>query len=230
MRPRAKARASDAPRPRRDAARGLVADDHDRHARRRHQRIVRGRPGSDLPARRRGGAGRGRLPRALPGPRGGRRPAGGARLAIALIAGLLALTGYASSPFAMLFALVSVAAALAYGPGAGLDRRRPRDRRVRGRPRSWIRTSEPTAQRTSFGSPSASSPPGCSPSSPSPTPRTSGGAMQRVHRPLAHRPTHRPLQPLPAVPDARAGGQPDASQRPRLLRADDGRRWPEGDQ
>jgi diguanylate cyclase (GGDEF)-like protein len=40
--------------------------------------------------------------------------------AIVLIGGLLALTGYASSPFAMLFALVSVAAALAYGPRAGL--------------------------------------------------------------------------------------------------------------
>jgi diguanylate cyclase (GGDEF)-like protein len=40
--------------------------------------------------------------------------------AIVLIAGLLALTGYASSPFAMLFALVSVSAALAYGPGAGI--------------------------------------------------------------------------------------------------------------
>jgi diguanylate cyclase (GGDEF)-like protein len=40
--------------------------------------------------------------------------------AVALIGGLLALTGYASSPFAMLFALVSVAAALAYGPRAGL--------------------------------------------------------------------------------------------------------------
>jgi diguanylate cyclase (GGDEF)-like protein len=41
-------------------------------------------------------------------------------VAIALIGGLLALTGYASSPFAMLFALVSVSAALAYGPRAGL--------------------------------------------------------------------------------------------------------------
>ena len=41
-------------------------------------------------------------------------------VAVALIAGLLALTGFASSPFAMLFALVSVAAALAYGPRAGL--------------------------------------------------------------------------------------------------------------
>jgi diguanylate cyclase (GGDEF)-like protein len=41
-------------------------------------------------------------------------------VAIALIGGLLALTGFASSPFAMLFALVAVAAALAYGPGAGL--------------------------------------------------------------------------------------------------------------
>ncbi len=41
-------------------------------------------------------------------------------VAVGLIAGLLALTGYASSPFAMLFALVSVAAALAYGPRAGL--------------------------------------------------------------------------------------------------------------
>ena len=40
--------------------------------------------------------------------------------ATVLIGGLLALTGYASSPFAMLFALVSVAAALAYGPRAGL--------------------------------------------------------------------------------------------------------------
>jgi diguanylate cyclase (GGDEF)-like protein len=40
--------------------------------------------------------------------------------AIVLIAGLLALTGYAASPFAMLYALVSVAAALAYGPGAGI--------------------------------------------------------------------------------------------------------------
>jgi diguanylate cyclase (GGDEF)-like protein len=41
-------------------------------------------------------------------------------VAIALIGGLLALTGFASSPFAMLFALVAVAAALAYGPRAGL--------------------------------------------------------------------------------------------------------------
>ena len=40
--------------------------------------------------------------------------------AVVLIGGLLALTGYASSPFAMLFALVSVAAALAYGPRAGI--------------------------------------------------------------------------------------------------------------
>jgi diguanylate cyclase (GGDEF)-like protein len=40
--------------------------------------------------------------------------------AVALIGGLLALTGFASSPFAMLFALVSVAAALSYGPRAGL--------------------------------------------------------------------------------------------------------------
>jgi diguanylate cyclase (GGDEF)-like protein len=40
--------------------------------------------------------------------------------AVALIGGLLAMTGFASSPFAMLFALVSVAAALAYGPRAGL--------------------------------------------------------------------------------------------------------------
>jgi len=40
--------------------------------------------------------------------------------AVGLIGGLLALTGFASSPFAMLFALVAVAAALAYGPRAGL--------------------------------------------------------------------------------------------------------------
>jgi diguanylate cyclase (GGDEF)-like protein len=40
--------------------------------------------------------------------------------AVGLISGLLALTGFASSPFAMLFAIVSVAAALAYGPQAGL--------------------------------------------------------------------------------------------------------------
>ena len=94
-------------RPRRHAARGLVADDHDRHARRRDQRIVRGRPGSDLRARRRGGAGRGRLPRDLPGPRGTLGRLAELLSAIVLIAGLLALTGYASSPFAMLFALVA---------------------------------------------------------------------------------------------------------------------------
>ena len=40
--------------------------------------------------------------------------------AVALIGGLLIFTGYASSPFAMLFALVAVAAALAYGPRAGV--------------------------------------------------------------------------------------------------------------
>ncbi|MBA2264916.1 MAG: GGDEF domain-containing protein, partial [Chloroflexi bacterium] len=40
--------------------------------------------------------------------------------AVALIGVLLALTGFASSPFAMLFALVSVTAALAYGPRSGL--------------------------------------------------------------------------------------------------------------
>jgi diguanylate cyclase (GGDEF)-like protein len=53
------------------------------------------------------------------------RPGGLLRLlelvaAVALIGGLLALTGFASSPFAILFALVAVAAALAYGPRAGL--------------------------------------------------------------------------------------------------------------
>lgn len=40
--------------------------------------------------------------------------------ATALIGGLLVLTGHAGSPFAMLFALVAVAAALAFGPRAGL--------------------------------------------------------------------------------------------------------------
>jgi hypothetical protein len=40
--------------------------------------------------------------------------------AIVLVAGLLSLTGFASSPFAMLFALVAVAAALGFGPRAGL--------------------------------------------------------------------------------------------------------------
>jgi len=40
--------------------------------------------------------------------------------ATGLVAALLVLTGYAASPFAMLFALVAVAAALAYGPRAGL--------------------------------------------------------------------------------------------------------------
>ena len=40
--------------------------------------------------------------------------------AVALIAGLLALTGFASSPFSMLFALVAVAAALNSGARAGL--------------------------------------------------------------------------------------------------------------
>jgi diguanylate cyclase (GGDEF)-like protein len=41
-------------------------------------------------------------------------------VAIVLISGLLVLSGHAASPFAMLFALVAVAAALAYGPRAGL--------------------------------------------------------------------------------------------------------------
>ena len=41
-------------------------------------------------------------------------------VAIGLVAGLLSLTGFASSPFAMLFALVAVAAALGFGPRAGL--------------------------------------------------------------------------------------------------------------
>jgi diguanylate cyclase (GGDEF)-like protein len=41
-------------------------------------------------------------------------------VAVALIGGLLVLSGYAASPFAMLFALVAVAAALSYGPRAGL--------------------------------------------------------------------------------------------------------------
>ena len=40
--------------------------------------------------------------------------------AIGLVAGLLSLTGFASSPFAMLFALVAVAAALGFGPRAGI--------------------------------------------------------------------------------------------------------------
>ena len=40
--------------------------------------------------------------------------------AIGLVAGLLVLSGFASSPFAVLFALVAVAAALAFGPQAGL--------------------------------------------------------------------------------------------------------------
>jgi diguanylate cyclase (GGDEF)-like protein len=54
------------------------------------------------------------------GPRGSVARVAELIAAIVLIAGLLALTGYASSPFAMLFALVSVTAALAYGPRAGL--------------------------------------------------------------------------------------------------------------
>jgi diguanylate cyclase (GGDEF)-like protein len=41
-------------------------------------------------------------------------------IAIALVAGLLTQSGYASSPFVILFALVAVAAALASGPVAGL--------------------------------------------------------------------------------------------------------------
>ena len=41
-------------------------------------------------------------------------------IAVGLVAGLLALTGFASSPFSMLFALVAVAAALGFGPRAGL--------------------------------------------------------------------------------------------------------------
>ena len=41
--------------------------------------------------------------------------------AVALVAGLLALTGYASSPFAVLFALIAVSAALGFGPRAGLS-------------------------------------------------------------------------------------------------------------
>jgi diguanylate cyclase (GGDEF)-like protein len=56
----------------------------------------------------------------VPGPRGSLGRVGELVSAIVLIAALLVLTGYASSPFAMLFALVSVAAALAYGPRAGL--------------------------------------------------------------------------------------------------------------
>jgi diguanylate cyclase (GGDEF)-like protein len=40
--------------------------------------------------------------------------------AVGLIGGLLAMTGYGSSPFSILFALVAVAAALAYGARAGL--------------------------------------------------------------------------------------------------------------
>jgi diguanylate cyclase (GGDEF)-like protein len=40
--------------------------------------------------------------------------------AIGLVAGLLTLTGYASSPFAMLFALIAVAAALGFGARAGI--------------------------------------------------------------------------------------------------------------
>jgi diguanylate cyclase (GGDEF)-like protein len=40
--------------------------------------------------------------------------------AIGLVAGLLVLSGFASSPFAVLFALVAVAAALGFGPRAGL--------------------------------------------------------------------------------------------------------------
>src|SRR5690606_38633983 len=41
-------------------------------------------------------------------------------IAVGLVAGLLSLTGFASSPFSMLFALVAVAAALGFGPRAGL--------------------------------------------------------------------------------------------------------------
>ena len=40
--------------------------------------------------------------------------------ATGLVAGLLGMSGYASSPFSILFALVAVAAALAHGPRAGL--------------------------------------------------------------------------------------------------------------
>ena len=52
---------------------------------------------------------------------GGRWPASRSwSTAVALVAALLVLTGYASSPFAVLFALIAVAAALGFGPRAGL--------------------------------------------------------------------------------------------------------------
>jgi diguanylate cyclase (GGDEF)-like protein len=58
----------------------------------------------------------------MPWSRPGRLPARAAELvtAVGVVAGLLALTGFASSPFAMLFALVAVAAALGFGPRAGI--------------------------------------------------------------------------------------------------------------
>jgi diguanylate cyclase (GGDEF)-like protein len=52
--------------------------------------------------------------------RGGLLRAAELFVAVGLVAGLLALTGFASSPFVVLFALVAVAAALAYGPRSGL--------------------------------------------------------------------------------------------------------------
>ena len=217
---------------RRDAARGLVADDHDRAARRRDQRLVRGRPGADLRARRGGGPDRHRLPR---GPRPGPRGRSGARSRSSSSA-IGAHRGPAGAHRLRLVAVRDALRARRGGGRAGLRTARRADGRRRSRPspsrRSSpsTRTSAPTARRTCCASRSASSPPGSSRSWPSPTPRISVARMQRVHRPVANRSADRPLQPVAAVRDARAGGQPHAPQRPRLLRADDRPRRPEGDQ
>ena len=207
-----------------DAARRVVADGHDRAPRRRPERLVRHGPAVDLRARRsRRGDGR-RAPR---GPRqGGSRPAparrGGRR------------RGRPHRRVAGADRLRLVAVRDAVRPrlgrgGAGLrpagrpGRRRPGDRGVR---RGALRRSPAGVVRPGGWAP--------------PLDRPGRHVAARLRRdrvrrasatrgrpragPVAHRSADQPLQPLAAVRDARAGGQPHAAQRSRLLRADDRRR------
>ena len=200
------------------------------HARRRDQRLVRCRPGSDLRARWRGGAGGRRLPRGSPGPRGNRRPAGRAPRRRSC-------------------------SSRACWPSPATPRRRSRcSSRSSAWPPRWPTARGPASPPP--GSPPSRSPPSSliDPNlgtyGPEDVLRLSVGlvatwllafvaiaycrAPARRHaaraRSVAHRSADRPLQPLAAVRDPRAGGEPHASQRPRLLRADDRPGRAEGDQ
>ncbi len=204
-----------------DASRGVVADDHDRPARRRHQRLVRRRPGPDLPPRRRRGRHRGDLPRAarvggylapaaLGRGRGGRcphrRPVGVDRLRIVAVRDAVRPGIGRGRP-----RLRPASRSHRRGAGHRRLRRHPRHRSSAGGIRAGGRVASLDRTRCDLAA-------GLRRRRVRRSPASRDGPR---HRAGPHRPADLPVQPRTDVRHARAGGQSHQAQRSRLLRSHD---------